>query len=96
MSDPSYLKDVLGTPPLAYGTGAQGSAVMMDSRLLHAGSANESHAKRRVLFYFSFQRCHPGNENKSEEEPCVRPFGSTYSMWEEDKGKFFLGQPPLP
>ena len=32
----------------------RGDAVMMDSRVLHCGSANESEA-RRVLFYFSFR-----------------------------------------
>ena len=33
---------------------SRGSSVMMDSRLLHSGTANTSHSKIRPVFYFSF------------------------------------------
>jgi len=46
---------LLREQPAHIGTLSTGDANLIDSRLIHAGGANESN-KRRVLFYFSFRK----------------------------------------
>jgi ectoine hydroxylase-related dioxygenase (phytanoyl-CoA dioxygenase family) len=55
LSDPEYLRSVLGTPPLHECQLDSGTAVVMDTRLLHCGSTNRS-SKRRTLFYLTFAK----------------------------------------
>lgn len=55
VSDPEYLQNTLGTPPLHECKISSGTAMVMDTRLLHRGSANRS-SKRRTLFYLTFAR----------------------------------------
>ena len=52
--DPAYARAVLGTPAAIPCVGGCGTAWLMDSRLLHCGSANM--ARQRTLFYLSFRR----------------------------------------
>ena len=47
-------RNLLANTPRQLGTLRGGDAIIMDSRLLHCGSANDSES-RRVLFYFSFR-----------------------------------------
>ena len=48
--------------PYELGVISRGDATLFDSRTLHCGTENES-ARRRVLFYFSFQRSQSENPN---------------------------------
>ena len=48
--------------PYELGVISRGDATLFDSRTLHCGTENES-ARRRVLFYFSFQRSASENPN---------------------------------
>ncbi|CAE7770997.1 trt7 [Symbiodinium pilosum] len=71
-----------------HATCQQGSAVLMNSRLLHCGGSNlpaESGGSRRRLFYMTWQK--PGNTNH----------GSTYTIRDDLVGKFraldFLSHP---
>ena len=54
----------------------KGSSVLMDSRVVHSGTANTSHDCMRPVFYFSF-----GEKDIS---------GPTYSIRSEYSGKYKL------
>jgi hypothetical protein len=58
---------------------SQGDATLFDSRTLHCGTENNS-SKRRVLFYFSFERA--GSDN---------PNASVSTIRSELRGRFTLG-----
>lgn len=55
LSDPEYLQRALGTPPLHECQIGCGTAMVMDTRLLHCGGANRSN-NRRTLFYLTFAK----------------------------------------
>jgi len=70
--DHAYVQDILGTPPLHSCQLCSGSAVCMDSRLLHFGGRNCS-PKRRVVWYLTFTKSGVDHEDLSKPAVGVDP-----------------------
>jgi len=91
LDDAEYLQEVLSTPPLKACTVSSGTAMVMDTRLLHCGGANCS-AARRTLLYLTFTKSKDFQELPSENlledgvnldaDPDIRRIANTQSYRE--------------